>query len=556
MQTPTAALAWELWRRNRLRLIGMFSMFLGFAFIYPKLCAMAGVDLANSGDLVSFGASATQGGPRSQFVATIHVLYIIFLAGSPVVALFLSLLCLTWMFTFVEFHPNDKNPVRFPDRLFMLPISNFFLFSLLLGGGVAALALLFAGWHFFVPMQRVLQFGAYEKCISWLTLLALAQGITWALAGWPNTRLCVLMLVLFAFLFSPAWPRFLVSPIVMPTLFLLGAVLARVGLEKMRHGQWQGWTWPRPMQALLARAPLRGPKHFASPAQAQLWFEWRRLARPLTIALATFALVPAFLLFLARRALGLGPLDSNTLAGFAIILAIMPPAIHFFFFSVPALNDRSFPMLRPLTNGQMVLATLKAAAVGTALSWVAVLLAAFALSRLGDYKAAGRDVALSLGQWVGIVWCLIFLTWRMVPAELCFVLSGRRWVANMPWLKVIGFWVGIFLLTLGGENEGLRWFDSMIFSSLPLALLLVSKLILAWVSFRTSLQRHLLAPSAALNYLAVWSTLVASSVMLVVFLFHHSAPQLVRPLSLAAALLVPLARVGFAPLTLAQSRHA
>jgi hypothetical protein len=143
----------------------------------------------------------------------------------------------------------------------MLPISNTFLWSLLLGGGVAALSLLFAGWYFFVPMPHVLQFGAYEKCLSWLTLFALAQGITWALAGWPNTRLCVLMLVLFGFLFSPAWQRFLDSRIVMLTFFFVGAVLARVGLEKMRHGPWQSWAWPQAVQAFLARGPLRGPQH-------------------------------------------------------------------------------------------------------------------------------------------------------------------------------------------------------------------------------------------------------------------------------------------------------
>ena len=448
------------------------------------------------------------------------------------------------MFTFVEFHPDAKNPVRFPDRLFTLPLSTSFLFTLLFGGGVAVLAVVFGCWHYLVPMPHVLQFGEYEKCFGWLTLLALAQGITWALAAWPNTRLCLLMALLFGFLFSPGWEGFLDSPIVMPTLFVLGAVLARVGLEKMRHGQWQGWTWPRPIQALLARAPLRGPQHFASPAQAQLWFEWRRLARPLSIALATFALAAVILHLLVRFVFGLRQLDDNTLGVFVLFLAAMPPGVYFCFFSIPALNDLSFPMLRPLTNGQMVLATLKAAAVGTALCWVAVLVAASALAFLGDLKAT---VALSLGQRVAVVWCLIFLTWRMVPAELCFVLDGRRWMAQVPWLKLFAIWMGVFLYTEMEER---------LIQVIPilLAFLLALKLLLAWLGFRVSLQRRLIAPSSVLNYLAVWAFLVAAWLALVVVLFHPDAQIL--PLSLAVILLVPLARVGFAPIALAQSRHA
>jgi hypothetical protein len=548
MQTPSVALAWELWRRNRPRLIGMLAMLFGFAFIYPKLCAQAGVDLNNSEDMVSFAGQFNNSG--STLLRTIKFFYCLFLAAGPVLAMFLSLLCLTWMFTFLEFHPNAKNPVRFPERLFTLPLSTSFLFTLLFGGGMAALALLFGCWHFFVPLPHSLHFGEYEKCFGWLTLLALAQGITWALAAWPNTRLCLLMAVLFGFLLSPAWQSFLDSPIVMPTLFLLGAVLARVGLDKMRHGRWQGWTWPQPIQALLARAPLRGPKHFASPAQAQLWFEWRRLARPLSIALAAFALAAVILHLLARFVFGLRQLDDNTLGVFVLLLALMPPGVYFCFFSIPSLNDQSFPMLRPQSNGQMVLATLKAAAVGTALSWVAVLVAASALAFLGDLKA---EVALSLGQRVAVVCCLIFLTWRMVPAELCFVLDGRRWISQVPWLKLFAIWVGAFLLSLAGENEGLKWFVPVI--PWVLAFLLVLKFLLAWATFRVSLQRHLLAPSAALNYLAVWAFLVAVLLALMVLLFHPDA-HLILPLSLTVILLVPLARVGFAPIALAQSRHA
>ena len=81
MQIPSAALAWELWRRNRLRLIGMLAMLLGFAFIYPRLCAQAGVDLSNSDDMVSFTGKFMKSDHTSRFIVMIQVLYLLFLAA-------------------------------------------------------------------------------------------------------------------------------------------------------------------------------------------------------------------------------------------------------------------------------------------------------------------------------------------------------------------------------------------------------------------------------------------------------------------------------------------
>jgi hypothetical protein len=42
MNTPATALAWELWRRHRLRLIAIVGLVLAFALVYPALCTLAG----------------------------------------------------------------------------------------------------------------------------------------------------------------------------------------------------------------------------------------------------------------------------------------------------------------------------------------------------------------------------------------------------------------------------------------------------------------------------------------------------------------------------------
>jgi hypothetical protein len=48
--------------------------------------------------------------------------------------------------------------------------------------------------------------------------------------------------------------------------------------------------------------------------------------------------------------------------------------------------------------------------------------------------------------------------------------------------------------------------------------------------------------------------LLVAALLALMLLFHPEA-RLVLPFSLGAVLLVPLARVGFAPIALAQSRH-
>src|SRR5215472_12245668 len=49
MHTPAAALAWELWRRHRARLMSIIGLILAFALVYPKLCGLAGFN-PNSAD--------------------------------------------------------------------------------------------------------------------------------------------------------------------------------------------------------------------------------------------------------------------------------------------------------------------------------------------------------------------------------------------------------------------------------------------------------------------------------------------------------------------------
>ena len=553
MHTPVAALAWELWRRHRLRLIAIVGLVLFFAVMYPALCALAGFNPGSPDALEEMVKRAgLLTGPSLQRVA--QVLYLLFLACGPSVAMVLSLLFVTWMFTFTEFDPRTKDPMTFPARLFTLPVSTPFLFWRLFLSGMAAVVVLYCAWVYCVPQPHTDIFLTYQNCFGWMTLLALAQGIVWALAAWPTTRIVVLMALLFCFLGSPAQREIFESPYVLPPLFLLGMALAAAGLQKMRHGQWRGWAWPWPFAGWVARGEMRGPKRFASPAQAQLWFEWRRFARRLSFYAVGLALVPVALHLLVRFVAGWGPIQPDTVSGFVLYLLFLPPTLHFCFAVTPSQADLPFVMNRPLDNGGMMMAALKAAGISALVSGVVVLSAWWVMPLLGTTASeVGQAFLDSPQHGLTIILSLMILSWRLIAVSLGFTWSGRPWLARMPvWLMLAACLGGMTVAMMASDDA--TWNSFKWLAPGLLAGLLAVKFLLAFLAFRLSLKRGLLAPSAFVVYLAVWTLLAAALLVPATILFHGQPGFL--SLSLGIILLTPLARIGFCPIALAWNRHA
>ena len=302
---------------------------------------------------------------------------------------------------------------------------------------------------------------------------------------------------------------------------------------------------------------------------AQLWFEWRRFARPLCFYVAVLALVPVAIHLLVRFTLSLGPLQNETLFGFVLCLLAIPLLLHFCFgvphghfsFSLvgaPALmpspqGDLSFLMLRPMTNGEMVMATLKAAGISTLISWMLVLAALSAMPLLEDFRAAEQGISDS-PQWriIGLLG-LVLLTWRLIAVNLCFTLSGHRRLAALPVLMFLGLWLGAMILSWLAHISG-YWNSFWRLVPALLVCLVALKFLLALLAFQVCLKRSLLSPSALRAYLFVWILLVAALVMPAVILFHDQ--EWIVALSLGLVLLVPLARIGLCPITLAGRRHS
>ncbi len=553
MHAPAAALAWELWHKHRRRALTIVGLLLGFALLYPRLCALwrFNPDSADPfGDLAR--AFDLHIGPGASLRWVMGILFMLFLAGGPILAMFLTLLHVGRMFTFCEFDPKTKDPMKFPDRIFTLPVSTPFLFWFLWLGGMAALAALHTGWVYLVRMPHLEAFEIYQNCFGWMTLLALAQGIAWALAAWPNTRMVLLAALLFGFLFSPALRDTFRSPIILPSFFVLGFVLAYVGLRKMRHTQWQGWAWNGPFRTMPRKAELRGPKQFASPTEAQLWFEWRRSARRLCFIATVLALLPIILLGLVRLAAGLAPLSNNTMIVLAVYLVSLPMIIHFMLGVSPARADTNFLMLRPMANGQMMSASLKAAAISSIFSWVVVAAALAAMPMLGDFRVVENSLQIPPRCLFIVVPALLLLTWRFVAVSLGFVWSGHRNLESMPVLMMVAFWAAAIALSVLKRDETF-WVPFLRLLPVLLASLVLLKFLLALVAFRISLKRGLLSGSSVAGYLAVWTLLAGAFLLLTAILFHGTEWML--PLSLGVVLLTPLARIGFCPIALDWSRH-
>jgi hypothetical protein len=306
-------------------------------------------------------------------------------------------------------------------------------------------------------------------------------------------------------------------------------------------------------------------EHFASPASAQAWFEWRRHGRSLptwVVILLPFELV---LLWVAG--------DSTTLI-VEILLSVLltPPFVATFAAAAVSKSNPSggdaygvspFIATRPLTNADLVAAKLKMAILSTIAAWVVVLLAIpLAL------KFSGTDVVV-LEDWrrfsaiVGsprafvllllVLWGFIALTWTQLVQSLYIGLTGRGALIKGSVVLALGFFFlfGPFAEWIV-ETERL----GRIWSALPIifAVLVSLKMIAAvWIGVRLY-DRRLLSDRALVAGAAYWSIAVLALYGVLVWLYN--TPHIPHYLLMLVAILgIPLARLSAAPLALAWNRH-
>ena len=564
MNSPAAALTWEIWHRHQKRLLGIVFLILSFALFYPSLCGRIGLKLDAPNALeqiaTTFGQGMEQASPLYRITAAISLLFLLL---GPLTCMVVSLLCVIWIFTLAQV--DSKRGFSFPARLFTLPVSTTFLASWLLAAGAGAVIMVYLGWTRLVHLPHIEVFDGYSNCLVWVTLLVVSQAILWALDAFPVVRVLLLTAAVFSlgFLGGPVVhdypPLERHQSILLTVLLLTGCAVAYTGLGKIRHGAWQRWTWKWRLAPATARANLRITKAFPSPAQAQLWFEWRRQTRKLFFYVCALSGVPLLMHVIFCAVVRPGPLSADSTFGLGLYLLAVPWFIHFFHGVATERELPQFIATRPLANGEIVMAKLKAAALSAVLSCVVTLPMLAVVPLLGDVPAAiehvpflSRNLPVLRPILPVILLGWVFLTWRFVAADLCYGLFGKSWVAGVLVIKPYCFLALFGLLSyLVHDPE----FEKSLFQFLPflLALLVLFKLALAQWAFRVSIKRQLLTRAAMLKYLLVWTALAVAFLVPTLVMYHRESWGL--SLALGIVLMLPLARIGFSPIALTLGRH-
>jgi hypothetical protein len=560
MNSPSAALTWEIWCRHRKRLLTVFFVLLGFALFYSKLCKFIGLDLDSPNALDSIVEKVVpMHGTWSEIVQFLAWLLV---CCAPLACMVMTLCYVAWVFTFTDLNPRE--PFSFPKRFFTLPVSTGFLASRLIASGTAAVSLVYLGWTRLVHLPHIDAFDGFNDGLAWIALLILSQAIVWSLDAFPFTRVLLLFVVAFFLLARPdfQWHRGLESHQIsfqLP-LILIGCVLAFVGLGKIRHGGWQRWLWEGRLPWTGARTELRGPTSFRSAAQAQFWFEWRRHGRMAFYCVCALTAVPV-LVMIPELMLHPGPASGDPTSGLCTFLLAVPLFIHF---CQGVSHERTMPQftaVRPLNNGGIIVAQWQAMALSTVLSWVVTLLLLGVVALVGDLSTikavlcSPPEYQLFIRPLIPVIFLgLVFCTWASGTDGVWVGATMGTWLYRL-YGAVIFAALCLGLAWLFAVTHPNTAFREMFFQIFPgvLAFLVGLKFFLAQWAFRVAFKKRLITRLMLIRYVGLW-TLLAVVLLAPVVIVGHQEDGVI-PLCLGIILMLPLARIGFAPLALNRGRH-
>ncbi len=510
--SPTQALLWEIWRRRRMTAL-----------------AIAGLTVA--GRLVE---------PSSSLAELLRIAAFVFLFG---------------VFTYAE-SSDDRGIGRFPRRLFTLPVSSLRLAAVPMVAGVAGVELLYAAW--LDPFALSGAPSVWFVAVLLAALMVFYQTTVWTLERLGPLRLVVAGAVTVLMAALSLLPSFAPSPPPPwrsePTIAAMVTVLALVAflvawrhMSRLRSGGSAGRRPLAPAMTIPATAvvPSRPRKPFASPAAAQFWFEWRGSGAVLPavvsgVLLVWFAPISWLVRHDADDTLRLlaGVLAMPVVLAVPVGMAFARPTFWSEDLSLPA-----FVAVRPLADEQIVATRLQVAVASVIASWLLVL--AFLgvwLSAWANLEAVRR---VSAPTWASIVVAAIVLTWRFLAVRLWTGLSGSRVFFTMSVMSVV-------IAVIAGMAVDITRLPAWILESPThvaavtaiLAIAAIAKYMLAAIAWRAVPRRYVR------QGLLVWGAATGCLVWLIVLL---PLPRAV--MTLVALLTVPLARVGFAPASLARNRH-
>jgi hypothetical protein len=342
--------------------------------------------------------------------------------------------------------------------------------------------------------------------------------------------------------------------------------IAVAGVARARCGNVPEWYWLSQRVTEIVRWLPRSGHAFVSPAQAQVWFEWRRhgLSLPFMVGCTLpFVLLP----------LVFGRNDALPAVRVLVLVALLPPFFAGFAGTTvgktnPWVKDyygaTPFTAIRPLTCGALVAAKLKMAALSTLATWAIVLavvpLAILITGHGGEVAEWWKDglrhyPALKFAALVGLGMIgLILLTWKQLVENLVIGLTGRAWVINgyiflglslFSALASFGVWLYFHPAYYGTFFAVLPWL---------MGGLVLLKLFAAGWACTTASRRGLVATRTLVRLLSLWLVIALGLIAFLGWLIpdnYMSVPSTV----LGIILSLPLARLATAPLALAWNRH-
>ncbi len=570
MRSPALALTWQVWWRYRWGLLA---------------CAAACLVLGALGSLLppgSWAPALPAGEPLLQVIVVV------------IGACAATLLFVVYTFSGLAEAQLEATEAGFAPRQFLLPVSTP--------------ALVF--W----PMAQ----GAVASAAAWLVCAGAVLGPAGVKADlvWPALLTAALLAWLQAVVWWPFPMRFIRTPVaalaltVVVTVPLIGLLLgeaptatavvlaalvpaaygvAVVGVARTRRGDVPVWTWPgRLGRALVAPRPRRGGA-FSSPLQAQSWFEWRTRGMAFLFPIGLIGFV---WILLALSGAGEEAIDALAAAGDAPVVAagaraLTAPGLLVAELLVvlpimagvsgidlggtslagPKLGGTAggchpFFALRPLTDGELVVAKLRMAVRAALTAGALVILAAVLyLGPTGKWRDLAAapllqpysTLEVGAGLAAGLA-LLVFLTWLNLVGGLPLRLTGRNWLIKTVSYATVPAWVlfGLVCHRLVREPEFLARARQTV-PFVAAGAVALKLLLAAWLA-KTLWRRGLVAPRGLATAAAAWALMAAGFVFLLSWWVPSewmSLPTLV----LGVVLALPLNRFAAAPLALEWNRH-
>jgi hypothetical protein len=555
MRSPVLAIAWEIWRKNRIVNWCILALLPVSVALFEGLAAW-------SPDVRTWQNGASPAWPLFLF---------------PMLA---SLVWVLQAFTHTESDPK-RGFSGMPARLFTLPVRTSFLVACLATLGILFVVLTYLVWAGVIQVVTGFALPLRWPVLSLAATVVCFQAAVWGLASFPWIRILVItagalgVIALNVALIEAGLNRdereTALSLLLLVCLPLAG-ISAWLGVKAERCGGWRPWDWLFPILRAMLDALPRRTRPFATPAQAQFWFEWRRrgffLAGGLALSIAGAAVIfPIVAMMdsvtgLPVRAVASAMLYPLLLAG----LAGLGLARSEFWNKDTRLHP--FQAVRPIGNAGLFIAKLKVAGGVMLLGWLLSLPMVYAVltwskwrelwgldavgARLrqwlpGDPLAAGAIVALA-------AICLVAAAWRTMTTALCLGLTGNRRTITIK--SIVGCGLFLFVVIGGGWLSRRAVLLEQVQSGLIMLLALAAamKLIATIRSFAIAARHQLLSPRMLTALTSIW--LATATVLGAFAAVLWTETALPKPLILLALVwLWPAGELFQGVVNLAGNRH-